>query len=65
MIACYLVLYEEGEVEYINGPTHSHSSWFAFKGQGLSMQLGIYRAAFAHTQAISGGHCLNFITNKL
>ena len=22
MIACYLKLYEEGEVEHINGPTH-------------------------------------------
>ena len=22
MIACYLELYEEGEVEHINGPTH-------------------------------------------
>ena len=46
MIACYLELYEEGEVEHINGPTHPYPSWFAFKGRGVTTRLGIYRAAF-------------------
>jgi len=30
MIACCLGLYEEGEVEQIDGPTHpTHYKWFA------------------------------------
>jgi len=31
MVACYFELYEEGEVEHINGPTHpSQQQRFAF-----------------------------------
>ena len=32
MVACYLELYEEGEVKHIDGPTHpSQPQGFAFK----------------------------------
>ena len=39
MIACYLGLYEEGEVKHINGPTHPcPTKWFAnSKVKGVKM----------------------------
>ena len=44
MIACYLELYEEGEVEHINGPTHApnpyHQTVLAIaKAKGDSTRL--------------------------
>ena len=43
MIACYLELYEEGEVKHINGPTHApipyHQTMLAIaKAKGDSMR---------------------------
>ena len=45
MIACYLELYEEGEVKHINGPTHPHprvQHWLAIKGRIYCSVYGIY-----------------------
>jgi len=45
MIACYLELYEEGEVEHINGPTHN---------MGL-LSKGVFIGwFFTHAHAVSG-----------
>ena len=59
MIACYLGLYEEGEVEHINGPTHPFSpqliyTWLAIKrlersecGNFCGDSLRVYRSVHA------------------
>ena len=57
MIACYLELYEEGEVEHINGPTHPFPLPFAFKGRSVTTRLGTYRVFSTHVQTVSGAHC--------
>jgi len=41
MIACYLELYEEGEVKHINGPTHpTQQQRFGFKRSGCDHTVG-------------------------
>ena len=45
MIVCYLELYEEGEVDHINGPTQParvYIIWLAIKGQIYDGMSGIY-----------------------
>ena len=52
MVACYLELYEESEVEHINDSKQGFTS----KGWSVTMWLGIYSDLFMHVHAISGVH---------
>ena len=62
MIACYLELYKEGEVEHINSPTHPFQCHgLTFKGQSVTMRLGTYRAVSVHAQPFLVRNLLNVL----
>ena len=54
MVACYLELFEEGEVTV--PPTHLSNKGLLSKSQSVTMWLDIYRDLFTHTHATSGMH---------
>ena len=56
MIACYLELYQEGEVEHIDGPTHPFPFWVRFQRLKCDHAVRYLYGGFMHAQSVSGMH---------